>query len=72
MYKRLAKHHQICCLDFVQQTFRMQKIQPLFQILFSKNFFSRPNLLWSKAITVNVIKDQIAIFVGAHIRLLLI
>ena len=40
-------HPQICWQDFVKQTCRKQKIWPH---LFSQNLFSRPNLLWSRAI----------------------
>ena len=38
---------QICWQDFVKYTCRPQKIRP---DLFSKNSFSRPDLLWSRAI----------------------
>ena len=38
---------QICWQDFVKQTCRTQKIRP---DLLSNNLFSRPNLLWSRAI----------------------
>ena len=39
---------QICWQDFVKQTCRKQKIRT---DLFSRNMFSRPNLLWSRAIS---------------------
>ena len=45
-------HPQICWQEFVKQTCRTQKIRP---DLFSKNLFSRPNLLWWRAL--NVIED---------------
>ena len=35
-------HPQICWQEFVKQTCRTQKVRP---DLFSKNLFSRPNLL---------------------------
>ena len=41
-------HPQICWQDFVKQTCRKQKIRT---DLFSRNMFSRPNLLWSRAIS---------------------
>ena len=41
-------HSQICWQEFVKWSCRTQKFRPN---LFSKNLFSRPNLLWSRAIT---------------------
>ena len=47
----------------------MQKIRPDFVL---QEFVFQAKSTVIKAITVNVIKDHIAVFGGAHVRLLLI
>ena len=59
-------HPQICWQDFVKQTCRTQKIRP---DLFSNNLFSRPNLLFSRAIMALEWDLRCLYFLGVHIRL---
>ena len=57
---------QISWQDFVKSTCRTSKIRP---DLFSKNLFSRPNLLWSRAIMSLKCYRRWLQFFGGHIRL---
>ena len=59
-------HSRICWQNFVKKTCRKQKLWP---DLFSKNLFSRSNLLWSRAIMALECDRRWLLFFGCFIRL---
>ena len=60
-YEMLVYTLQSCWQDFVKETCRTQKVQP---DLFSENSFSRPNLLWSRAIMALKCDRRWSLFFG--------
>ena len=59
-------HPQICWQEFVNKPVEPKKIRP---DLFSKNLFSRPNLLWSRAIMALECDRRWLLFFGCFIWL---
>ena len=62
-------HPQIHWQEFEVKFVNLSKAKKILPDLFSKNLFSRPNLLWSRAIMALERDRRWLLFLGVHIRL---